>query len=143
MNPEQIKDKIRKLNWVDKIGLYRWINEEIAGPTGIGADRAFQIREELERICKSAYLKTNLIDRGKSESIDQSELPGVAGPDADYPPKVIGLPPAAALWRNGMWANQSRNAALPGRTAEKERFRAAVSDHESESGRSRRRNSRG
>jgi hypothetical protein len=76
MKPEQIKDNIRNLNWVEKIGLYRWINQEIAGPPGIGGDRALQIREEMERICKSAYLKTNFIDRGKCESIDQSQLPG-------------------------------------------------------------------
>jgi hypothetical protein len=38
MYPQEIKDEIRKLNWVDRIGLYRWINEEIAGPPGIGAD---------------------------------------------------------------------------------------------------------
>jgi hypothetical protein len=40
MNPEQIKDAIRKLNWCDRIGLYRWINEEIAGRPGIGVDRS-------------------------------------------------------------------------------------------------------
>jgi hypothetical protein len=50
MNPEQIKDEIRKLNWCDRIGLYRWINEEIAGPPGIGADRSLQIRKEIERV---------------------------------------------------------------------------------------------
>jgi hypothetical protein len=54
MNPEQIKDEIRKLNSCDRIGLYRWINEEIAGRPGIGADRSLQIRKEIERMCKAA-----------------------------------------------------------------------------------------
>jgi hypothetical protein len=49
MNPEQIKDEIRKLNWYDRIGLYRWINEEIAGSPGIGVDRSVRIRKEIER----------------------------------------------------------------------------------------------
>ena len=53
MNPEQIKDEIRKLNSCERIGLYRWINEEIAGRPGIGADRSLQIRKEIERMCKS------------------------------------------------------------------------------------------
>ena len=54
MNSEQIKDEIRKLNLCDRIGLYRWINEEIAGRPGIGADRSLQIRKEIERMCKAA-----------------------------------------------------------------------------------------
>ena len=52
MNPEQIKDEIRKLNWIDKIGIYRWINQEVAGDRGIGTDRSRQIRQEIERICE-------------------------------------------------------------------------------------------
>ena len=51
MNPEQIKDEIRKLNSCERIALYRWINEEIAGRPGIGADRSLQIRKEIERMC--------------------------------------------------------------------------------------------
>ena len=50
MNPEQIKDEIRKLNWIDKIGIYRWINQEVAGDRGIGTDRSRQIRQDMERI---------------------------------------------------------------------------------------------
>jgi hypothetical protein len=68
MNPEQIKDEIRKLNWCDRIGLYRWINEEIAGRPGIGADRSLQIRKEIERMCKVARLKTHLLKCRKRES---------------------------------------------------------------------------
>jgi hypothetical protein len=68
MNPEQIKDEIRKLNSCDRIGLYRWINEEIAGRPGIGADRSLQIRKEIDRICKAAHLKTHIFERRKRES---------------------------------------------------------------------------
>ena len=64
MNPEQIKEEIRKLNSCDRIGLYRWINEEMAGRPGIGADRSLQIRKEIERMCKSA-LKTDFLERRK------------------------------------------------------------------------------
>jgi hypothetical protein len=63
MNPEQIKDEIQKLNWCDRIGLYGWINEEIAGRPGIGADRSLQIREEIERMCKAAHPKTHFLER--------------------------------------------------------------------------------
>jgi hypothetical protein len=51
MNTEQIRDEIRKLNWIDKIWIYRWINEEVAGDRGIAADRSLKIRQEIERIC--------------------------------------------------------------------------------------------
>ena len=73
MNSEQIKDEIRKLNLCDKIGLYRWINEEIAGRPGIGADRSLQIRKEIERMCKAAYQKTHLLERRKRESVEHAE----------------------------------------------------------------------
>jgi hypothetical protein len=73
MNPEQIKDEIRKLNSCDRIGLYRWINEEIAGRPGIGADRSLQIRKEIERMCKSADLKTHFLERRTRESLEHDE----------------------------------------------------------------------
>jgi hypothetical protein len=73
MNPEQIKDEIRKLNTCDRIGLYRWINEEIAGRPGIGSDRSLQIRKEIERTCKAAHLNTNFLKRGKRESLERAE----------------------------------------------------------------------
>jgi hypothetical protein len=52
MNAEQIRDEIRKLNWIEKIGIYRWINEEVAGDHRIEADRSLRIRSEIERICR-------------------------------------------------------------------------------------------
>ena len=52
MNTEQIRDEIRKLNWIEKIRIYRWINEEVAGDHRIEADRSLKIRLEIERICR-------------------------------------------------------------------------------------------
>ena len=52
MNTEQIRDEIRKLNWIEKIMIYRWINEEVAGDHRIEADRSLKIRLEIERICR-------------------------------------------------------------------------------------------
>ena len=73
MNPEQIKDEIRKLNWCDRIGLYRWINEEMAGRPAIGADRSLQIRKEIERMCEAGYLKTRYLECRKRESLEHAE----------------------------------------------------------------------
>ena len=73
MDPEQIKDEIRKLNWCDRIGLYRWINEEMAGRPAIGADRSLQIRKEIERMCEAGYLKTRYLERRKRESLEHAE----------------------------------------------------------------------
>jgi hypothetical protein len=39
---QQIKAEIRKLSGYDKIGIYRWLNEEVAIDRGIGADRSLQ-----------------------------------------------------------------------------------------------------
>jgi hypothetical protein len=73
MNSEQIKDEIRKLNLCDRIGLYRWINEEIAGRPGIGGDRSLQIRKEIERICKAAHQKTHFLN-AESANPGQSDV---------------------------------------------------------------------
>jgi hypothetical protein len=51
MNAEQIRDEIKKLNWIEKIGIYRWINQEVAGEHRVEADRSLKIRQEIERIC--------------------------------------------------------------------------------------------
>ncbi len=73
LDPQQIKDEIRKLNWFDRIGLYRWINEEIAGRPGIGADRSLQIREEIERMCNAAHLKTHFLKAESANPIEHAE----------------------------------------------------------------------
>jgi hypothetical protein len=65
MFPQQIKDEIRKLNRVERIGLDRWINEEIAGRPWIGGDRSRQIREEIECMCNASHLKTHFVEGRK------------------------------------------------------------------------------
>jgi len=54
MNAAQIKDEIRKLNRIDKIGLYRWIDEESAADllSRIGVYRSLEIRQEIEQKCR-------------------------------------------------------------------------------------------
>jgi hypothetical protein len=51
MNVAQIKDEIRKLDRIDKIGICRWLDEETIDDlvVRIGIDRARQIRQEFER----------------------------------------------------------------------------------------------
>jgi hypothetical protein len=68
MNPEQIKDEIRKLNWIDKIGIYRWINQEVAGYRDIGTDRSFQIRQEIERYARFPVLESVLQEQNPSNA---------------------------------------------------------------------------
>ena len=47
MNAEQIKDEIRKLSRIDKIEIYRWIDEEAAAdlPSRIGVNRSLDPQE--------------------------------------------------------------------------------------------------
>ncbi len=54
MNAAQIKDEIRKLNRIDKIEIYRWIDGEVAGDLfwRIGMDRSLQIRQEIKQTCQ-------------------------------------------------------------------------------------------
>ena len=66
MNAEQIRDEIKKLNWIEKIGIYRWINEEVAGDHRIEADRSLKIRQEIERICRSPGQEERRIEAGRS-----------------------------------------------------------------------------
>jgi hypothetical protein len=55
MNAEQIKDEIRKLSRIDKIEIYRWIDEEAAADllSRIGVYRSMEIRHEIEQQCKT------------------------------------------------------------------------------------------
>jgi hypothetical protein len=54
MNAAQIKNEIRKLNQIDKIEIYRWIDREVAKHLfcSIGVYRSLQIRQEIEQKCK-------------------------------------------------------------------------------------------
>jgi hypothetical protein len=51
MNVAQIKDEIRKLDRIEKIGLCRWLDEEMVDDlvVRIGIDRTRGIRQEFER----------------------------------------------------------------------------------------------
>jgi hypothetical protein len=59
MNPEKIKDEIRNLSRIDKIEIYRWIDEEAAAdlPSRIGLYRSLPIRHQIERKCKASLEK--------------------------------------------------------------------------------------
>jgi hypothetical protein len=54
MNAAQIKDEIRKLNRIDKIGIYRWIDVETGNDLyyRIGMYRSLEIRREIEQKCQ-------------------------------------------------------------------------------------------
>ena len=84
MNPEQIKDEIRKLNWIDKIGIYRWINQEVAGDRGIGTDRSRQIRQDMERIAGFPVqegVSLSAESKNSSNNVAQLPLPKKSGSD--------------------------------------------------------------
>ena len=55
MNTAQIKDEIRKLNRIDKIEIYRWIDREVAEDLlyRIGLNRSLEIREQFEQMYKT------------------------------------------------------------------------------------------
>ena len=54
MNVAQIKDEIRKLNRIDKIGICRWIDEEVSDDLilRIGMSRSIDLRQQIEQMCK-------------------------------------------------------------------------------------------
>jgi hypothetical protein len=54
MNASQIIDEIRKLNRIDKVEIFKWLDREVANDISsrIGIERSFQIRQEFERRCK-------------------------------------------------------------------------------------------
>jgi hypothetical protein len=55
MNAEQIKDEIRNLSRIDKIEIYRWIDEEAAVDllSRIGLFRSLAIRQQIEQTCNA------------------------------------------------------------------------------------------
>jgi hypothetical protein len=59
MNAAQIKDEIRKLNRIDKIGICRWIDQEVADDLilRIGISRSIELRQQIEQMCKVASPK--------------------------------------------------------------------------------------
>ena len=54
MNVAQIKDEIRKLNQIDKVEIFTWMDREVVAsdPSRIGAYRSIQIRQEIEERLK-------------------------------------------------------------------------------------------
>ncbi len=84
MNAEQIKSEIRKLSRIDKMEIYRWIDEEAAADllSRIGIYRSHEIRQEIEKACKttprsSAYVSDSHDDidhLGKQASVGRSRF---------------------------------------------------------------------
>ena len=56
MNAAQIKNEIRKLSRIDKIEIYRWIDEEAAADllSRIGVYQSAEICQEIEREYKGS-----------------------------------------------------------------------------------------
>jgi hypothetical protein len=73
MNAEQIKDEIRKLSRIDKIEIYRWIDEEAAADllSRIGVFRSREIRQEIEANCKVITRKSAYLANSRNETDDQ------------------------------------------------------------------------
>jgi hypothetical protein len=79
MNAIQIKDEIRKLNRIDKIEIFRWIDREVAEDLfrRIGMDRSLQIRQEFDLRCNvtsperiAAWKERVNLDRTEQDSVD-------------------------------------------------------------------------
>ena len=51
---EHVKDEIRKLRRIDKIEIYRWIDEQVAADLlpRIGVNRSLKFRQEIEQKCR-------------------------------------------------------------------------------------------
>jgi hypothetical protein len=73
VNVEQIKDEIRNLNRIDKIEIYRWIDEEAAADllSRIGIYRSLEARQEIEQKCKVNNRKIVYI----SDSLNDADHP--------------------------------------------------------------------
>jgi len=73
MNAEQIKDEIRKLSRIDKIEIYRWIDEEAAADllSRIGIYRSSEVCQEIEQKCKVNNRKIVYI----SDSLNDTDHP--------------------------------------------------------------------
>src|SRR5271165_7576353 len=73
MNAEQIKDEIRKLSRIDKIEIYRWIDEEAAADlmSRIGVSRSREIRQEIEANCKVISRESACLSNSRCETDHQ------------------------------------------------------------------------
>jgi hypothetical protein len=81
MNVAQIKEEIRKLNRLDKVEIFRWIDrEEVARDLSrIGAYRSIQIRRELEEMLKVTLPKRLAPHRNKEQSTGRAHLSRLDG----------------------------------------------------------------
>jgi hypothetical protein len=55
MNAKQIKDEIRKLNQIDKIEIFRWIDVQAHAVnllSGIGVYRSHAVRQGVDQKCR-------------------------------------------------------------------------------------------
>jgi hypothetical protein len=55
MNAKQIKDEIRKLNQIDKIEIFRWIDVQAHAAdllSGIGVYRLHTVRQAVDQKCR-------------------------------------------------------------------------------------------
>ena len=73
MNATRIKDEIRKLNRVEKIEIFRWIDREIADDLicRIGTERSRRIRQQLECNVTSQVKKIARKRRGPPRRTEQ------------------------------------------------------------------------
>ena len=71
MNVAQIKDEIRKLNQIDKVEIFTWIDREAVASdlSRIGAYRSIQIRREIEERLKVIIPKRHVPSKKIIESV--------------------------------------------------------------------------
>ena len=71
MNVAQIKDEIRKLNQIDKVEIFTWIDREVVASdlSRIGAYRSIQIRQEIEERLKVIIPKRHVPSKKIIESV--------------------------------------------------------------------------
>jgi hypothetical protein len=71
MNVAQIKDEIRKLNQIDKVEIFTWIDREAVASdlSRIGAYRSIQIRREIEERLKVIIPKRQVPSKKIIESV--------------------------------------------------------------------------
>ena len=102
MNVAQIKDEIRKLNRMDKIEIYRWIDREVAKHLfcRIGVYRSLQIGQEIEQKCKLISPQTH-VHLGNMEQ-DSFDLADQASAERSRT-TAYAIPPAGPQELNGVY----------------------------------------
>ena|SRR5271165_857842 len=78
MNAGQIKDEIRRLNRINKIEIYRWIDGEVAEDLTyrIGMYRSPKIRQQIEQMCEVASPERRVrLGNAEQDSLDNADHP--------------------------------------------------------------------